>query len=123
MTRRAGIGSFQTKGYCIMKMTDEALLTEIQTAVAEFNTSTQIITRELLAAHLQAAEEEDSVPPRKTTISLFAHNEQANVIGRLLRRVKRRHPLAADFFAFVEQVDGLRLDHALDFMKQIRVKR
>jgi hypothetical protein len=90
-----------------MKMTDEELVTEIQTKFDEANANTETAFIKLLVSR------KDPALQQQAEIECDAVHEQAKKLGRLLRRVKKRRPLV--FFAFVEQIDDH--DRVTDYMK------
>jgi hypothetical protein len=73
---------------------DEVLLGKINTAVAEHN----------------AAE-------RAVTTAQAELVSKSKVLGRLLLEVKKRHPKAADFEAFLKRVNGLGRSRAYDLLR------
>src|SRR6516225_9834875 len=77
-----------------MAENDEVLLNKINAAVAEHN----------------AAE-------RAVTTAQAELVSKSKVLGRLLLEVKKRHPKAADFEAFLKRVNGLGRSRAYDLLR------
>jgi hypothetical protein len=72
---------------------------------------------EVLLGKLNAAVAEHNAAERAATTAQAELVSKSKVLGQLLLEVKKRHPKAADFEAFLKRVNGLGRSRAYDLLR------
>jgi hypothetical protein len=74
-------------------------------------------TDEVLLGKINAAVAEHNAAERAVTTAQAELVSKSKVLGQLLLEVKKRHPKAADFEAFLKRVNGLGRSRAYDLLR------
>ena len=72
---------------------------------------------EVLLNKINAAVAEHNAAERAATTARAELVSKSKVLGQLLLEVKKRHPKAADFEAFLKRVNGLGRSRAYDLLR------